>query len=76
MRRGAVPACFDASNTAFLARSGWVFQVRADIFSLEALVKGLREGRRQVKPVLQLLRQQHRYLKLGALAPWPLKAWR
>lgn len=23
-----------------------------------------------MKPVLQLLRQQHRYLKLGALAPW------
>lgn len=41
--------------------------VRADFLLLEAQVKALREERHQVRPVLQLLRQQHRFLKLGAL---------
>lgn len=41
--------------------------VRADFLHLEAQVKQLKEERFQVKPVLQLLRQQHRLLKLGAL---------
>jgi len=40
--------------------------VRADFLHLEGQIKGLREERYQVKPVLELLRQQHRFLKLGA----------